>query len=109
MAEETAALTGEQKKAIADKLNQLWQGAKQCPVCGQAQWTVGDHLVTPTTLGPNNSVMLGGLSYPQVMVISNACGYTMFFNAIVLGVVPSVADNVPPLDGQSKEAANAKP
>jgi hypothetical protein len=31
-----------------------------------------------------NSLMLGGVGYPQVMLISIGCGHTLFFNAVML-------------------------
>ncbi len=60
---------------------------RPCPVCGNQNWTIGDHLVQPVTLGAGQSLMLGGLGYPQVMVISNECGYTHLLNAVIVGVV----------------------
>jgi hypothetical protein len=89
MAERDATgLTPEQKKAAQARLDAVWlKSARTCPICGSNQWQIADHLVTPVIL-QDNSLTLGGTSYPQVMVISPKCGYTMYFNAILLGIVP---------------------
>jgi hypothetical protein len=84
-------LTAEEKQKAADWVNRHWTaGSDACPICGSTEWFIGDHLVQPITLGPNNGLLLGGIGYPQVMVISALCGYTMFINAVIMGLAPQV-------------------
>lgn len=33
--------------------------------------------------------MLGGVGYPQVMLLCKTCAHTMFFNAVIMGLVPA--------------------
>jgi hypothetical protein len=48
---------------------------------------LADHLVSAPVYS-SNGMYLGGPSYPCVMVVCSNCGYTMFHNAVVIGVVP---------------------
>jgi hypothetical protein len=83
-------LTAEEKRRATDRINHLWKEENRaCPICGDRTWILGDHLVQPLTLGPDGDVLLGGVGYPQVMVISPNCGYTMFLNAVILGIAES--------------------
>jgi hypothetical protein len=80
-------LTPAEKQTVQSRLIALgWTGRAGCPVCGDNQWTIADHFVQPITRGAANSLNLGGPGYPQVMLISNKCGYTMYFNAVVIGL-----------------------
>ena len=89
MPEQDGRLTKDEKDNIIRKLESVWKFMGNCPVCGDAHWIIGDHIVQPITLGTAGSLMLGGApGYPQVMLISSKCGYTMFLNAVMLGVVP---------------------
>jgi hypothetical protein len=93
MADSAGALTEAQRKEIAEKLDKIWTGsAKNCPICGSNQWLVGQHLVQPITL-KDNALQLGGTGYPQIMLISRPCGYTLFFNAVIFGVVPPESES----------------
>lgn len=63
-------------------LNEKWS-TKVCPMCGCNAWTYDDILCTPLTLGPNNSINLGGKIMPLVPVTCTNCGNTIFINALV--------------------------
>jgi hypothetical protein len=97
---ELKALTQEQKDKAATKIQKLWVGsAKSCPVYGSINWIVADHLVLPMTLiPPYTGINIGGIGYPQLMLVSKECGYTLFFNAVILGVLPS-SDETPDTSG----------
>lgn len=58
-----------------------------CPICGSTEWMIAEYMVQPVTIGPGGGVMLGGIGYPQIMLISNPCGYTRFMNAVLIGIV----------------------
>lgn len=83
-------LTVEDKDKVKSWLKTVgWEQRASCPVCGHHVWTIADHLVQPVTLGPQVSVQLGGVGYPQVMLISSKCGYTIFLNAVIMGLLPA--------------------
>jgi hypothetical protein len=82
-------LTEEDRAKVVAWLSQYPKAAdSQCPLCSSPEWMVAEYLVQPITLGPNTSLQLGGIGYPQVMLISNPCGYTRFVNAVIVGVLP---------------------
>jgi hypothetical protein len=97
MPEQDGRLTKDEKDDLIRKILSLWKAPHNCPVCGDQNWIIGDHLVQPVTLGASRSIMLAGTGYPQVMLISSKCGYTMFLNAVVLGAVPPEAKEGSPL------------
>lgn len=80
----------------------------RCVACDSQQWIPGEHLVQPVTLDDNRGLMLGGISYPQFMLTCSNCAHTEFFNAVIMGLVPSarqqaendVAPTVPATGGQ---------
>jgi hypothetical protein len=82
-------LSPEEKQKALDWVNRHWEGRSQaCPICGNSQWVIGEHLVQPITLGEKHHLMLGGgPGYPLIQVISIPCGYTVFVNAVIAGVV----------------------
>jgi hypothetical protein len=79
-------LSDEEKQEITKKIQALWVGsAKNCPICGSAKWIVADHL-TESRVALVGGVFAGP-SYPMVMLISDPCGYTINFNALILGIM----------------------
>lgn len=87
MPDSTGKLTqGEKRKVIDNFEVRGWQPFV-CPICRMDEWEVGDHLVQPLAVGFYNRVLLEGVAYPQVMLISKPCGYTMFINAVMAGIV----------------------
>lgn len=59
-----------------------------CPVCGDGQWSLSEHVTTPVIVSGNGALNLGGGSYPVISIYSNKCGYTMYISAIVAGILP---------------------
>ena len=82
------SLSVEQKKDIQARLEKKWRTPKECPICHENQWALGDHIVAPPLYSQGNFV-IGGAAYPVAMLICENCGYTYFFNAVVLGMIPA--------------------
>ena len=80
------SLTPEQQKQIQDWLKENWKGASNCSVCLANSWNIAGHLVTPTIL-VEGGMSIGGSYYPQVMSICSNCGHTVYFNAMVMGII----------------------
>ena len=75
-----------QQKAI-EFLGTKWlENERKCEVCGYKHWVIQQHLVTPIIL-QNNSLQLGGTSYPQIMAICSNCTNTKYFNAALMGLM----------------------
>ena len=82
-------LSREEKDRILKWLESKWTSAKQCPICGTNKWHIGDHLSTILTTHKGN-IFIGGPTIPVIIVVCMTCGYTLLFNAVVVGI-PSVA------------------
>jgi len=92
MPDATGKLTEEDYRKIHAWLGKHSPGGSAiCPVCHSPNWTIGEYLVQPITLGAGHALQLGGIGYPQFMLISNPCGHTLFINAVMAGVVIPVA------------------
>jgi ribosomal protein L33 len=59
-----------------------------CQVCGSQNWTIAEHLVTPTVLNVTG-VGLMNPYYPQAMLICTECGSTVYVNVGRLGLIQS--------------------
>jgi hypothetical protein len=87
MADKDGKLSQEEKKVVVQWIARHQSATKNlCPICNSDKWIIGDHLVQPLTLSGDKGIMLGGVGYPQVLLISDPCGYTRFFNAVLMGV-----------------------
>lgn len=87
MASDKGELTKEQKQQFLDWLKKRWTGDANCFVCRKSQWVTGDHFITPTAQTPGGGLVLGGISYPQVFVNCGNCGHTIYFNAMLIGLI----------------------
>src|SRR5882762_8659555 len=87
--------TAEQKQKIAEVLTAKHLNA--CPSCGKLNtFGIGDALVMfPLQDSPQLGISLTGKSYPCIPLLCSYCGFTMFYNALtlglgeVLGVIPT--------------------
>ena len=84
-------LTQEDKDKVVDWLKDRGREPIECAVCGHQKWTVGDHLVAPAVFSEGN-IFLGGASYPVVMLICNTCGHTLYLNAVMMKLLPSIKE-----------------
>ncbi len=104
MANQDGTLTDAEKQAIIKwMLEHEKQGMPpHCAFCRTNKWTVGDHIIDSPVRIPG-SVVLGGTVYSHVMLICSHCGFTMMFNAVVMGILAQEEKADPASD--VKEAA----
>ena len=74
---------------LVDRFNSWLQSNRfnlpSCPISHQENWSVAEHVVEfHQYQGGFSSV---GSVYPAVMIICEDCGYTMFINAAIAGLV----------------------
>lgn len=87
-------LTPEDKAKVSAHFARHWKGEVPCPVCKNAtSWSTAEHVVQSYRWANNQ---FAAPTYPFIPVICTNCGHTMFFNAVVIGVVP-LASPPPPL------------
>jgi predicted nucleic-acid-binding Zn-ribbon protein len=71
-----------------DWLNTKWKGAKQCPICHSNDWNLSPRLVEVREYS-GGSLDLGKPVFALVNITCNVCGYTLLFNAVVVGLAKS--------------------
>ena len=80
------------KERAISILNDKIQNAGVCPRCNQNGVSISDDVVSPVRL-ESNAFQLGGLVYPQVMLICHTCGHTSYFNLVTLGVTSLASED----------------
>jgi hypothetical protein len=78
-------LTEDQKKK-AEHWFQTRASKAVCPVCYSRTWTILPDMLAPPTFHAG-SMVLGGVSYPHIVMACTTCGNSQFINAIVAGVL----------------------
>ena len=81
------ALSPEEKDRALAWLKRHAPDGFRCYVCGNKAWHLADHFVTPTASRPDAPLMLGGTVYPQFMLVCLTCGHTVYFNAVLSGII----------------------
>jgi len=79
-------LDDHQKQELMNILSAQWKEPRVCPVCKQQKWSIVDKIFELREFHGGNLVV-GGSVLPIVVAICGNCGYTVFFNAISLGIV----------------------
>ena len=85
MAEPDGKITTAQRTLI-----QTWLKSRHtqpCPVCGNRNFQLVDHLVQPITFA-GGGLSIGGVGYPQFMLVCSNCAHTLYFNAVASGILP---------------------
>ena len=95
MPDANGRLTPEDIQKVAAWWQQHWKAPVVCPVCKTSEWSTAAHVVNvprhaADAYAPN------AVTYPQIAVGCNACGHTMFFNAVKMGITPMFAEAPPP-------------
>jgi hypothetical protein len=83
-------LSKEQSEQLLRKLNELWKSPQECQVCHHYDWSLSNVVFELREFNHGSIVVGGGGGanlYPAIPATCRTCGNTIFFNAIVLGVV----------------------
>ncbi len=88
MPDKKGKLSPEEKEKVKEWLEEKWKASNLCPVSHDNNWVIGDYTVTPINFSSTGTI-LGGPISPQVMLICSTCGYTLYFNAMVMGIFAS--------------------
>lgn len=66
-------------------INSKVPAAADCTCCGKAGTVqLAAHIVTPVGTAMGEGISIGSANYPQVMLLCGNCGYTRYFNAVIL-------------------------
>jgi predicted nucleic-acid-binding Zn-ribbon protein len=70
---------------IQNLINQKVPNASHCVSCGKANAVqLAAHIVTPVATSVGGTIALQGANYPQAMLLCTNCGFTTYYNVIVL-------------------------
>ena len=72
-------------------LETKWPKPRICPICQTQKWTVGYTASISEWLPRDETEATVEVAYPLFPVVCGNCGYTVFFNAALAGIVDSRA------------------
>ncbi len=79
-------LSADEKKTVETWLRDKWlEQNLACPISGHQEWVIADHVIQ-TPIYIEKGFIVGGPTYPHVFVVCGGCGYTLLFNAVMLGI-----------------------
>ena len=67
-------------------LNEHWKGDRVCPICGNTHWWGSDQAMEIRSFDEGR-VGGSGIVVPLLAITCSTCGNTLFFNAILAGLV----------------------
>lgn len=105
MPDSDGKLTQEETKKFIAWLNEKSKN-HACPVCQNNNWAVGDHIVEGRIFRGGNTIIGGGISYPQIFVSCQNCQYIRHFMAVPILELKS-EDEKEEGEKESKEASGA--
>lgn len=89
MPDQDGRLSHDEKEFAEGWLARKCKHDVSCPVCGDGDWTLGDFVVAAPIFARKRDTV-GLASYPSLIVACEGCGYTMFFNAALVGLFANV-------------------
>ena len=98
MAGPELTLSDEQQRGVMAWLEQHWTRPHDCPLHGPTTWEVSRVIAGAPVMAPDGGFHLDR-AYPTVPVTCAVCGYSIFINAVKLGLLPSVPAGAAPLGG----------
>jgi hypothetical protein len=78
-------LTASEREMITSKLDKDLRASPR-PICGSAEWSVGNTVVTPATLEAAGGLRAGAPVFPQIYFYSR-CGFVRYFLAEYVGLI----------------------
>ena len=92
MPDQSGVLSAEDKQKALQWLNSKWTYTP-CPFhpATPTTWEIGD-VVIRTLPFSEAGVVLGGSTYPLLVVTCSVCGYSVLVNAIKAGIVTAAAN-----------------
>jgi hypothetical protein len=91
-------LSAEQQEAARKWLDEKWT-RWDCPFHGDTTWGLGSVIHGAQAWVPKGGKNIGK-SYPVVVLTCNTCGYSVFINAITMGIIPPDPPDVPVQDAE---------
>lgn len=74
------------REKVSAWIDEHWKGQRKCPICENSRWSIGEVVGEVQQMHVNRR-LLGESLYPLVVVTCAVCGYTLMFNAVVIGLL----------------------
>ncbi|MDO9034884.1 MAG: hypothetical protein Q7U51_06750 [Methanoregula sp.] len=95
----------EKSRKKLEWLNSKWTQPRICPICNSTSWSV-DQYSAAVPLWQASTLTLSPI-YPLTSIHCNVCGYTMFFNDVIMGL-SEPANIEPKKEGSEPKKEEAK-
>lgn len=79
-------LTEEDHQKAQEWLRLHWTRNRICPMSDHNAWEIGAQVVAAPPFA-GRAMTQKGIVYPTIPVTCSVCGYTLYFNAVVMGIV----------------------
>lgn len=66
---------------VIDWIRKNWTKPTECPICGSDDWGISDQIIEMRSFSLSHPV------YPLFFVYCKKCAHTIFFNAVIAGLV----------------------
>ncbi len=87
MPKKDGTLTEEEQSTLQKFVLEKWTEERKCPLCGKYNWLSSDMVVSTPGVGEGGTMIFGGTQVPSIPIICTFCGYTVFINAMIAGVI----------------------
>ncbi len=67
-------------------LDRYWTGDRICPICGNSNWSGNDKAMEVRSFDEGRLTASGPV-IPFLTIACSICGHTLFFNALIAGLV----------------------
>lgn len=101
MPDKNGVLTQEEREKLLDFFHTRWSGGHDCPICKANDWNLAEYIIHSWIYRPDG-LHTGGPAYPLVHFLCSNCGYTVLFNAVILGILPGAEDAEKKTDEEEK-------
>lgn len=79
-------LDDKQKERLIEYMENKWPEPQTCPICKNTEWGISDTIFEIREFF-DGKMIISGTSIPLIASTCRSCGYTVLFNAIILGFV----------------------
>lgn len=71
---------------VMDWIRKNWIKPSNCPICNMDDWGISDKIIEIRPIHEQPESFSGNI-YPYFFIFCRNCGYTIFVNAIIAGLI----------------------
>ena len=85
MPDKEGKLSSKEREKAQAWIREHWKNWR-CPFSGDTDWKLGEHLAR-VNIPRDGGLGISSEYYPYLAVMCSGCGYTVFINAVVVGIM----------------------